>query len=96
MLATSTKSKPACLTSSPQPISEPIKKIAAGATSRNRTSGGGYSGPAHEDAGEKFSEINYHREERRLDGSRDYWQIREEGRFGSRPSYDDCNDESAR
>lgn len=36
-----------------------------------------------------------YRENRRLDGSRDYWQIRENGRFGSHPSYDSTDDESA-
>jgi hypothetical protein len=46
------------------------------------------------DAGEKLIENPNYREERRLDGSRDYWQIREIGRFGSHPSYDDCDDES--
>jgi hypothetical protein len=35
------------------------------------------------------------REARRLDGSRDYWLYREEGRFGSYPSFDACDDESA-
>jgi hypothetical protein len=35
-----------------------------------------------------------YRENRRLDGSRDYWQLREEGRFGSHPSFDSCDDES--
>lgn len=44
---------------------------------------------------EQPSEIDNHRIERRLDGSRDYWQIREEGRFGSHPSFDSCDDESA-
>jgi hypothetical protein len=33
-------------------------------------------------------------EERRLDGSRDYWGYREQGMFGSYPSFDDCEDES--
>jgi hypothetical protein len=36
----------------------------------------------------------YHRGERRLDGSRDYSQIRDYGQFGSHPLYDDCGDES--
>jgi hypothetical protein len=34
-------------------------------------------------------------EDRRLDGSRGYWRYREEGRFGSHPSFDSCDDESA-
>ncbi len=41
-----------------------------------------------------LTEIDNHREERRLDGSRDYWRLREDGRFGSHPSFDDCDDES--
>jgi hypothetical protein len=57
--------------------------------------GTGQSGPVQDDADERLSSIDNHWEERRLDGSRDYWQIREEGRFGSHPSYDDCDDESA-
>lgn len=35
-----------------------------------------------------------YREGRRLDGSRDYWRFREDGRFGSHPSFDACDDES--
>jgi hypothetical protein len=98
IMATSTKPKSARILSTPQPpIRKLTKKIAAGGTSRYRAlaTGSGYSGPAHEDTDEKLSEIDNHWEERRLDGSRDYWQIREEGRFGSHPSYDDCDDESA-
>lgn len=34
------------------------------------------------------------KESRRLDGSRDYWQIRDRGKFGSHSSYDDMGDES--
>jgi hypothetical protein len=41
-----------------------------------------------------MTELDNHREERRLDGSRDYWQFREGGQFGSHPSYDDVDDES--
>jgi hypothetical protein len=37
---------------------------------------------------------NY-REARRLDGSRDGWKIRDNGQFGSYPSFDACDDESA-
>ena len=47
------------------------------------------------DCNERPNELDNHRIERRLDGSRDYWQIREEGRFGSHPSFDSCDDESA-
>jgi hypothetical protein len=49
-----------------------------------------------DDAEQGRSSVDDYREERRLDGSRDYWQIREDGLFGSHPSYDDCDDESAR
>lgn len=48
--------------------------------------------PSEEDV---LYDIEVSQEERRLDGSRDLWQIREDGRFGSYPSYDDCDDESA-
>jgi hypothetical protein len=57
--------------------------------------GSGYSGPLRNDEDDRVNAIDKHWEERRLDGSRDYWQIREEGRFGSHPSYDACDDESA-
>jgi hypothetical protein len=43
----------------------------------------------------ELNSIDNYWEERRLDGSRDYWQTREDGRFGSHPSFDDCDDESA-
>jgi hypothetical protein len=83
--------------SSHAPISKVTKKTALGTTSRRQESGTsrGQSGPDSDDTEDGFSEINNHREERRLDGSRDYSQVREEGRFGSHPSYDDCDDESA-
>ena len=38
--------------------------------------------------------LEEYRENRRLDGSRDYWQIREEGGFGSHSSFDDMGDEA--
>lgn len=47
------------------------------------------------DTDSDHNENENYREGRRLDGSRDYWQLREEGRFGSHPSYDDCEDDSA-
>ena len=80
-----------------RPVRKLTKKVAAGGTSRYRAmaTGTGQSGPVQDDADERLSSIDNHWEERRLDGSRDYWQIREEGRFGSHPSYDDCDDESA-
>lgn len=53
------------------------------------------SGPAGDDNDERARELNNYWEERRLDGARDYWQVREEGRFGSHPSFDSCDDESA-
>ncbi len=53
-----------------------------------------YSGTGEEDDDDENGRDDYG-EERRLDGSSDYWEIREDGRFGSYPSYDDCDDESA-
>lgn len=47
------------------------------------------------EADEESSSPDNYRENRRLDGSRDYWRFREEGRFGSHPSFDACDDESA-
>lgn len=45
--------------------------------------------------GVKGFDANLERKQnRRLDGSRDYWLIREDGRFGSHPSFDSCDDES--
>jgi hypothetical protein len=38
--------------------------------------------------------FNEYKENRRLDGSRDYWRIRDQGKFGSHSSYDDMGDES--
>jgi len=56
------------------------------------------SGPAGQsllqedgDSGEAQSSVV----ERQLDGSRDFWQFRESGRFGSYSSFDDYEDESA-
>lgn len=46
------------------------------------------SGPAVEGKAES------RQEERRLDQSRDYWRIREGGKFGSHPSHDDFEDDS--
>jgi hypothetical protein len=40
------------------------------------------------------TEIDNHREERRLDGSRDYWMFREGGQFGSHAVFDECSDEA--
>lgn len=45
-----------------------------------------------------FSDKPYYNElkiERRLDGARDYWANRDQGRFGSHSSYDDMGDESS-
>lgn len=38
--------------------------------------------------------IDEYEENKRLDGSRDYWELREYGKFGSHPSFDDMSDES--
>ncbi|ULQ55058.1 hypothetical protein KJS94_10445 [Flavihumibacter rivuli] len=37
---------------------------------------------------------NEYKKERGLDGSRDFWQYRENGKFGSHSSFDDMSDES--
>ena len=37
---------------------------------------------------------NHDTSARKLDGSGDYWRIRDDGRFGSHPSFDNMNDES--
>jgi hypothetical protein len=73
------------------------KKVASGGNVRYRalSTGSGHSGPSHDDNDERVASVDNYWEERCLDGSRDYWQIREEGRFGSHPSYDACDDESA-
>ena len=41
-----------------------------------------------------FKELSGHAIERKLDGSRDFYQFREFGKFGSHSSYDDYGDES--
>jgi len=81
----------------PQPDMKATRKAMARTNKRSRAlaAGKGYSGPAPDSGDNGLSEIDNYWEERRLDGSRDYWQVREEGRFGSHPSYDDCDDESA-
>ena len=93
------KAQPARTPSSARaPARKLTKQVAAsGGTARSRAmaQGKGHSGPAHVDDDERVNQIDNYWEERRLDGSRDYWQIRESGRFGSHPSYDDCDDESA-
>jgi hypothetical protein len=40
-------------------------------------------------------EKSNHEEERRLDGARDYFQLRDHGQFGSHSTYEDYSDESA-
>jgi hypothetical protein len=73
------------------------KPVATGGPARYRalSIGSGVSGPAGDDNDERTRALDNYWEERRLDGSRDYWQVREEGRFGSHPSFDGCDDESA-
>lgn len=73
------------------------RKVASGGNVRYRAlcTGSGHSGPSHDDNDERVASVDNYWEERRLDGSRDYSQIREDGRFGSHPSYDACDDESA-
>lgn len=75
----------------PQPIPSNIKRTTESSRAGVETVGGLMSS----DCDERLNEVDNHRIERRLDGSRDYWQIREEGRFGSHPSFDSCDDESA-
>jgi len=73
------------------------KRVSPGGPQRYKALaiGSGVGGPAGDDNDERSHELDNYWEERRLDGSRDYWQIREEGRFGSHPSFDSCDDESA-
>jgi hypothetical protein len=73
------------------------KKVGSGVNARYRalSTGSGHSGPSHDDGDDRAASVDNYWEERRLDGSRDYSQIREDGRFGSHPSYDACDDESA-
>ena len=75
----------------PQPAPSNIKRTTESPRGGVETVGGFMSS----DCDERPNEIDNHRIERRLDGSRDYWQIREEGRFGSHPSFDSRDDESA-
>jgi hypothetical protein len=73
------------------------KPVATAGPARYRALAVGHavSGPAHNDSDDRTRSQDNHWEERRLDGSRDYWQVREDGRFGSHPSFDCCDDESA-
>ena len=73
------------------------RRVASGGPTRYKalSMGSGVSGPSGGDEDERLAELDNYWEERRLDGSRDYWQIREDGRFGSHPSFDSCDDESA-
>jgi len=48
---------------------------------RGLTTGTGLNDPVKDDVDEGLSGIDNYWEERRLDGSRDYWQIRENGHF---------------
>jgi hypothetical protein len=55
--------------------------------------GRGLAGPADANADTGADLVNYWIE-RRLDGARDFWQIRDHGEFGSYSSHDDFGDES--
>jgi hypothetical protein len=80
------------------PFGPATKRIGPQKTARARAlaSGKGHSGPAEENTDiTQLSELENYWVERRRDGSRDYSQFRESGKFGSYPSYDDCGDESA-
>jgi hypothetical protein len=57
-------------------------------------SSGRYSVILDEDDDAPEADLDDYYEDRRLDGSRDYWQFREDGQFGSHPTYDDFGDES--
>lgn len=58
--------------------------------------GQGFNGPSENYADRDGDQpVQNYWFERRLDGSRDYSQFREGGRFGSHPAYDECDDESA-
>ena len=62
---------------------------------RRLASGIGQADPLSDDRDENVNEIDNYWEARRLDGSRDYGQIREDAQFGSHPSYDGCDVESS-
>ena len=68
----------------------PCDKIRAQALAMGR----GLAGPADANADTGANLVNYWTE-RRLDGARDFWQIRDHGEFGSYSSHDDFGDESA-
>ena len=70
-----------------------LAKETAVATSRDTASMTG--DPSVDHTYESLTGAGHYREERRLDGSRDFAQIRDNGQFGSHPSYDDCGDDSA-
>jgi len=100
IIAAPTKPTSAAIRSSPQPPSHKLTRkvrkratVSAVSLHPSAAKGDGNNGPAEDDA--VVGELDNYREERRLDGSRDYSQFREEGKFGSHPSYDDCDDESA-
>ena len=76
----------------------PKKRLSPSGIARARAlaTGKGHSGPADDNTDvTQLSELENYWIERRRDGSRDYWQFRETGKFGSHPLYDDCGDESA-
>lgn len=81
----------------PTPARKLSKRVVPGEAARNKAlnMGSGVNGSAVDDGDERVGELDNYSEERRLDGARDFWQIREEGRFGSHPSFDSCDDESA-
>jgi len=80
------------------PFTPPPRRPGAETNARARAlaTGRGQCGPAETGGNPAWaSEVENYWVERRRDGSRDYWQFRETGRFGSHPTYDDCGDESA-
>lgn len=68
----------------------PCDKIRA----RAQAMGRGFAGPADANVETGTNLVSYWTE-RRLDGARDFWQIRDRGEFGSYSSHDDFGDESA-
>jgi hypothetical protein len=80
----------------------PNEKLSGKPVTRLRSSGNAHlaspsSKPDHANRSERkrtFPEDHDGRQNRKLDGSRDFAQFRDRGQFGSYPSFDSCDDES--
>jgi hypothetical protein len=70
-------------------------RVEQAARHRALAQGAGYAGPAEVNTDDAPSEVANYWTGRRLDRSRDFSQIRDNGQFGSYPLHDDCDDESA-